>query len=102
MNKRYEPTQEIADLIIEKYNTGISGNSLAHEFHVSKPTMYSFLRRNNVEISKDAESKYLRYGLPTEVVVLPKVDDYYVTCIKVQRMILYFMQVKVEGRDIRL
>ena len=62
MSKKYNPTQEITDLIIEKYKNGISGNALSKEFNVSNTTIYQFLRRNNVEVNKDAESKYLRYG----------------------------------------
>ena len=78
MSKKYNPTQEITDLIIEKYKNGISGNALSKEFNVSNTTIYQFLRRNNVEVNKDTESKYLRYGKPTDIVVLPRVNDYYV------------------------
>ena len=52
------------DIIISKYNSGISGNKLAKEYGIASNNMMAFLRRHGVIIKSRKYRKYLLNFLP--------------------------------------
>lgn len=76
MPKKFNPSEEDRQLIIEKYRNRVAGDIIAKEFNVSSPTIYNLLRDNGIVVSRS--SNFKTHAIPKITVKPDKSKAYYV------------------------
>lgn len=92
MSKKFNPSSELAAVILEKYKSGVSGNKLAKEFNVGRCALYNFLHDNNVNNLLPTESKRLYFGHNRKLKIKQSVCmDYYVYLHKDNNGVIFYV-----------